>query len=345
VTRRPGRGPAPTPVQCTGAWIVQDSNVSPELPPGALIALRYRLATVLGHGGMGTVYRAWHVGLDREIALKIVPPGVGDRAATVRFEREARNAARLDHPGCVRVLDVGTTPDGHRFLAMDLLRGTTLRHRLASGPIATSEAVRTVAAVLDALAHAHDRGVVHRDVKPENIMLTPRPVLIDFGLSWALGDAHVTRRGTTVGSPSYLAPERALGHPGDHRADVYAAGVILYEMLAGRRPFAAASALELAWMHAHREPPFLPDTVPGVPLGLAAAVDRALTKDPERRWAGAAAMRAALDGADLGDDARPLPAAGGGGDDESTVMNLERRSRLRDLLGRLRFGRWRWKSS
>jgi len=176
-------------------------------------------------------------------------------------------------------------------------------------------------------------------------------VLIDFGLSWALGDARVTRRGTTVGSPSYLSPERALGEDGDHRSDVYAIGVILYEMLAGRRPFAADTALELAWMHAHREVPDLPLAAPGVPLGLAASVHRALAKDPRRRFADAAAMRLALD--ELGpvgdDDAagtgalEPGPADADSG--ESTAVVLDRRSRIRDLAGRVRFGRWRWRTT
>jgi serine/threonine-protein kinase len=310
------------------------------------VALRYRIGEILGKGGMGTVYRAHHLGLGREVALKIVPPGVGEAAATIRFEREARNSARLDHPGCVRVLDVGTTPDGHRFLAMDVLEGPTLRAELQlRGKLAAGEAIAIAAPILDALAHAHGRGVVHRDVKPENVMMTPRPVLIDFGLSWALGDARVTRRGTTVGSPSYLSPERALGEDGDHRSDVYAIGVILYEMLAGRRPFAADTAVQLAWMHAHHEVPHLPVAAPGVPLALATIVHRALAKDPHRRFDSAAAMRLALDDTGLATaaPAARAPETPGESSDESTAVVLDRRSRIRDLAGRLRFGRWRWR--
>ena len=322
------------------------TSLSLPLVPGSLVALRYRIGALLGRGGMGTVYRAHHLGLGRDVALKIVPPGIGEAAATVRFEREARNSARLDHPGCVRVLDVGTTPDGHRFLAMDVLDGVTLRAELAArGRVPAGESIAIAAAILDALAHAHSRGVVHRDVKPENVMLTPRPVLIDFGLSWALGDARVTRRGTTVGSPSYLSPERALGEDGDHRTDVYAIGVILYEMLAGRRPFAADTAVQLAWMHAHHEAPDLPLVAPGVPLALAAIVHRALAKDPGRRFASAAAMRLAL--VELGLASEPeavaAPAVTGEVSNESTAVVIERRSRLRDLAGRVRYGRWRWR--
>jgi serine/threonine protein kinase len=322
------------------------------LPPGSLVGLRYKLLSPIGRGGMGLVYRAVHLALEREVALKIVPPGLGDASATIRFEREARNAARLDHKGCVRVLDVGVTPDGHRFLAMDLLEGPTLRQRLAEGAIEPAEAVRLVAAILDGLAHAHGRGVVHRDVKPENVMLVPserseaagaggvEPVLIDFGLSWALGDERITRAGTTVGSPSYLAPERALGKDGDHRADLYAAGVILYEMLAGRRPFAAPTAIEVAWMHAHRDAAFLPDVVPGIPLMLASVVHRALVKNPEARWSDAASMRdALLQLQPSGAPAAPPTEQ----EEEATAVVTERRSWLRALWGRLRFGRWRWR--
>jgi serine/threonine-protein kinase len=332
------------------------------LPIGSLVGLRYRVTGVLGRGGMGVVYRAHHLGLDREVALKVVPPGVGDRAATVRFEREARNVARLDHAGCVRVFDVGVTPDGHRFLAMELLEGVTLRQHLdAHGPLAPDAAARIAWTLLDALDHAHARGVIHRDVKPENVLILdeaggPRPVLIDFGLSWALGDAHVTKRGTTVGSPSYLAPERALGEDGDARVDVYAIGVILYELLSGRRPFAAATAVQLAWMHAHRAAPPLIGVAPGVPLPLATLVHRALAKAPDDRWPSAAEMRDAL----MPMCARRAPVltvvprttqamvpvrAPEPSRDSTTGVVLVERSWLRDLLGRVRFGRWRWRTA
>jgi serine/threonine-protein kinase len=316
------------------------NSTAQDLPPGALLALRYRIGPVLGRGGMGVVYRAHHLALGRDVALKVVPPGIGDRASTVRFEREARNAARLDHPGCVRVLDVGTTPDGLRFLAMDLLDGPTLRSRMQA-PMPAHDAAWMTARILDALDHAHGRGVLHRDVKPENIVLVRgQPVLIDFGLSWAMGDAHVTRAGTTVGSPSYLAPERALGQDGDHRVDVYAMGVILYEMIAGRKPFAAATPVQLAWMHAHRDAPPLPSVAPGAPLALSPIVHRALAKDPATRPS-AGEMARTLDALKL--HAAATVAAVDPMDEESTALMWSPRSRVRDLVGRLRYGRWRWR--
>jgi serine/threonine protein kinase len=309
------------------------------LPAGALVGLRYRVAELLGRGGMGVVYRARHLVLDRDVALKIVPPELGGGAATVRFEREARNGARLDHPGCARVLDVGTTPDGHRFLAMELVEGPTLRTRMAE-PTRVAEAARLAMAILDALDHAHERGVVHRDVKPENVLLAAgsRPVLIDFGLSWALGDARVTRRGTTVGSPSYLAPERALGQDGDGRADVYAVGVILYEMLAGRRPFAAATPLELAWAQAYRDPPFLGTVAPALPLALAALVHRALVKDPAARPTAAEMRDALAPFAAVEITVKPSEEP-----ERTTEVAIATRSRFRDVVGWLFHGRWRWR--
>ncbi len=306
-----------------------------------MVALRYRIGEVLGRGGMGVVYRAHHVGLQRDVALKVVPPGIGDRAATVRFEREARNAARLDHPGCDRVLDVGTTPDGARYLAMDLLEGPTLRSVMRAA-MPAHQAVWLAARLLDALDHAHQRGVIHRDVKPENVVLVDgKPMLIDFGLSWALGDARVTRAGTTVGSPSYLASERALGNDGDHRVDVYAIGVILYEMIAGQKPFTGGTPLQLAWMHAHREAPPLPSVAPGAPLAIAPIVHRALAKDPAQRWPSAAAMASALDALQLVGE---TTAAADPSDDISTqLLWTPPRPRVRDLVSRVRYGRWRWK--
>jgi len=276
--------------------------------PSSLIALRYAILGVLGRGGMATVYRARHIALGREVALKLLPPQVfgGDRAA--RFEREARHAARLDHPSCVRVLDYGTCVDGSRYLAMELVEGPTLRSQLASGTPCRYDIAAWVGAELcDALAHAHAAGVIHRDVKPENVMFAPiaeagpgesrtgwRVVLIDFGLSRIADDAPLTALGACVGSPSYLAPERALGDDGDGRSDLYAVGVILYELLSGRRPFIGDTPAATARLHVHAAPAPLTALVPDLPPALAAVVHRALAKEPAARFPDAAAMGRAL---------------------------------------------------
>jgi serine/threonine protein kinase len=269
--------------------------------PTSLIGLRYAVSGVLGRGGMATVYRARHLGLDREVALKILDPDAGSAArGRIRFEREARNAARLDHPGCVRVLDYGACADGSRYLAMDCIDGPTLRAEITARPRSRLDTAAWIGAELcDALAHAHGAGVIHRDVKPENVMFAPtgagwRVVLIDFGLSRLAGDAAVTAVGACIGSPSYLAPERALGGDGDARSDLYAVGVILYEMVAGRRPFVADGPAAIARMHLTDDALPLVARAPDVSPALAAIVERAMAKDPDRRFADAAAMAAAL---------------------------------------------------
>ncbi|MCX5745041.1 MAG: serine/threonine-protein kinase, partial [Proteobacteria bacterium] len=182
------------------------------LPVGMIFAERYKILGLLGQGGMGHVYRAEHLTLRTHVALKVVRAAfVGERE--LRFGREAATLAKLDHRGIVRILDYGRTGK-YLFIAMDLVVGTSLAGLLADGgPLAIERASRIGREILAALGHAHDHGVLHRDVKPENVMIGPgdKVVVIDFGLARALGDAPLTQNGMCYGSPSYLAPERLLG--------------------------------------------------------------------------------------------------------------------------------------
>jgi serine/threonine-protein kinase len=305
------------------------------------VAGRYEILGALGRGGMARVYRARDRVLRREVALKVLG-GKADDALAARFEREARAIARLDHPSCVRILDCG-----QRFITMELVAGVTLAHVIASGRLSEARSIRIARGVLAALAHAHARGVLHRDVKPANVMLAGgRVVLIDFGLACLDSDASLTAVGTCVGSPSYVAPERLLGQQYDARADLWAVGVMLYEMLAGERPFGGDSAEAIMRHVLHRPPRPLRARRSDVSSALEALVRRALAKDPARRFGDAEAMLSTLD--ELADTAAltgPIaaPAETPEPDSSSTTTLLVARppwwSRLWSWL---RYGRWRW---
>ena len=288
------------------------------------IAGRYEILAPLGQGGMAKVMRAKDLVLGRDVALKLL----GDKAGAelqARFEREARAIARLDHPGCVRILDATK-----RFLVMELLAGETLAHRMRAGALPEADAVRIARGILAALAHAHARGVLHRDIKPSNIMLVgARVVLIDFGLACMQSDAAVTAAGMCVGSPSYVAPERLLGRGYDERTDLYAVGVVLYEMLAGVRPFAGNRPEETMQLALSRPP----KPLRGVSTRTSRAVLRALAKDPARRFRDAEDMMSAL-------ELPPAPEPDAAS--SSTIALVVDRSWWQRLWSRLRYGKWRW---
>jgi serine/threonine protein kinase len=274
--------------------------------PGKTIVERYRVDEALGVGGMGAVFRGRHLGLKRDVAIKVLHPDLTrDPEISKRFDREAHSASRLDHPNCLRVTDVGSTEDGVKFMVMDLLSGGELADRLGE-PLSAERAVLMVLQILRGLEHAHEHGVVHRDVKPENIFITRdhdgREVLklVDFGIAKLAGggagagtnDTRMTKAGLIFGTPAYMSPEQAMGMDSDERADLYAVGVILYEMLVGTPPFESDDPVKLVRMQVSRDPPPLPDSVAPV---LAGVVMKLLAKDREERFQSAAEAREALE--------------------------------------------------
>ena len=255
-----------------------------------LLGGRYRLDRRIATGGMGEVWSATDVVLDRVVAAKTLQAGLMDEPGFLeRFRAEARHAASLSHPGIAAVYDYGEA-NGHAFLVMEMVDGRTLSHVLASdAPLAPDRAASILAQTCDALAAAHAAGVVHRDVKPGNIMLTPddRVKITDFGISTLVGSVPLTATGQILGTPQYISPEQATGSSATPASDIYSLGVIGYEMLSGRRPFQADTPVGFAMAHVHRTPPPLPDSVPS---RLAAMVGEMMVKDPSGRAADAAAL-------------------------------------------------------
>lgn len=281
---------------------------------GALLGERYALAQRIAAGGMGEVWRATDQVLGREVAVKVVRPELTDEAEfRSRFRHEARLAARLSHGNVAQVYDFGEDRDT-AYLVMELVDGRALSDMLTRGPVPAAEAVRLVGEAADGLAAAHELGMVHRDVKPANLLLTRKGTVkvTDFGIARALGDAKVTRTGEVVGTAPYLAPEAAQGFEADSRSDVYSLAIVAYELLCGYRPFQADSAITLALKHINEMPPPLP---PEVPYGVAAAVLRGLAKHPGQRPNGSAAFARELRlGLGLGPrSAMPLTATAGNG--------------------------------
>jgi hypothetical protein len=284
---------------------------------GEVVGERYRIEALLGEGGMGAVFRARHLSLDRPVALKVLHPRlVEDAQVQQRFEREALAISKLDHPNCVRVMDFGTTPAGMKYLVMPFLEGQELRE-LTGVALPTEQVVELGVQILQALDHAHKRGLVHRDLKPENIFLVrdddDRHVvkLVDFGIVKLLeseGLAKLTRAGMAFGTPTYMSPEQAAGGKIDERTDLYSVGVILYELLTGVPPFTADEPAILMRMQILTDPPPLPETVP---RPLADVVLKLLGKEPHERYATARDARRALVAAAAGEVAPSASSSSG----------------------------------
>ena len=264
-----------------------------------LFAERYRLDRRLGVGGMATVQLAFDTRLERNVAVKLLAEHLADDSSFVsRFRREALAAARLVHPNVVQVFDFGLDDETHRnFIVMEYVDGHSCAELLRDrGTLAPDEAVEILAQSCRGLDYAHRHGVVHRDVKPGNLMRSRDGMvkLADFGIAKAAEQSDITKVGSVLGTAAYLAPEQARGEPAGPASDMYALGVVAYQLMAGRLPYDAASLTDLARLQESGPPPRLDEIEPGVPAALGAAVARALHRDPGQRYSDASEMETAL---------------------------------------------------
>ncbi len=264
---------------------------------GALFAGRYRIIRRLGQGGMARVYLAQDESLHREVAIKVLADRHSDDPHFIeRFQREARAAARLNHPNIVQVYD--QSQGGMSYIVQEYVEGETLKDLIRrESPIDPRRAITIALQILAALRVAHQQGVIHRDVKPQNILMQPDGKLkvADFGIASAGGDTEMTEAGSIVGTAQYLAPEQARGLTVGPPADLYALGIVLYEMLSGRVPFEGDSAVNVALRHVQEAPEPLTERNPLVPVALESVVMRALAKDPRQRYQSADEMGVELD--------------------------------------------------
>ncbi len=258
------------------------------LQAGHLISA-YRIEKLVGVGGMGWVYRARHELNERSVALKILREDqlAQDRAID-RVMREATILASVPHPGLPRFHECGVLDDGRPWIAMELVEGIALAHRMQGGPLDADAVIDFVVLVADVLAAVHAREFTHRDLKPDNIILAPGdarfPIrVIDWGIALAGAGARFTNMNEAIGTPTYMAPEQARGSKTEERSDVYGLGVVAYQALTGRAPFVGSSAVEILVQHLNRPPPALAPRCPDAPYGLVELVERMLAKDPEER--------------------------------------------------------------
>jgi eukaryotic-like serine/threonine-protein kinase len=262
---------------------------------GMIVDSKYRLLRTLGEGAMGTVYEAEHIALGRHVAIKVLH-AMHQRSADAqaRFHLEARAASSIGHLNICEVYDIGSLTDGRPFMVMELLRGKTLAARIrGDGGLPFDEAARVMAQVLSALAAAHEKGIIHRDIKPENVFLAERVgtdtlvKLLDFGIVKVQDDTEqlsLTRTGAVMGTPFYMAPEQAMGESIDARVDLYACGVLLYEMLTGRRPFNAANYHALVQQIIHVEPRDPAELRPDIPPSFLPVLRKAMCKTRAERY-------------------------------------------------------------
>ena len=286
--------------------------------PFELISDRYEVEELVGAGGMSSVYRARDQLLERHVALKILHPQYGeDEEYVERFRREARSVAKLSHPHIVTVIDRGED-DGRQYIVFEYVHGENLKQLIErTGPLPTRRAIELAISIADALSFAHENGIVHRDVKPQNVLLTPDgdAKVTDFGIARSLDvERGVTQTGTVLGTSNYLSPEQAGGKATTPSTDIYSLGVVVYELLTAEVPFPGENFVAIAMKHINEPAPDVLAKRPDVPVRLAAAVDCALAKDPAERFPTMAAfateLRRCLTDLDTPDAERTLIVAG-----------------------------------
>lgn len=271
---------------------------------------RYEIGELIGQGGMAEVHLARDTRLDRQVAVKLLKPELSkDPEFRTRFRQEAQSAARMSHPTVVRVFDAGEEPtvDGNGnpaavpYIVMEYVDGRMVKDIIAEGPLPDAEAVRITKGILTALEYSHRAGIVHRDIKPGNVMVTPggQIKVMDFGIARAVSEttANVAQTGTILGTAGYFSPEQARGEAVDARTDLYSTGVILFELLTGRPPFQADTAVGVAYQHVAEEPPTTSSITPGITPAMDSLVAKALLKDRDDRFQTATEFKQALDDA------------------------------------------------
>ncbi|MBZ0274800.1 MAG: protein kinase, partial [Anaerolineae bacterium] len=295
---------------------------------------KYEIHERLGRGGMAEVFRAYHSNLDRYVAIKVLHAFLADDPEFKnRFEREAQNIARLKHPNIVQVYDFEYDPDSESYyMVMELVEGLTLKDRLNAMTdrgevVSVEEALRVVKQAALALAYAHSRSMIHRDVKPANLMLDhdDRVVLTDFGIAKIVTGVQFTASGGMVGTPAYMAPEQGLGEQGDERSDLYSLGVILYQLVTGELPYDADTPLAIILKHLNAPIPVPSDINPSLPIGIDQMILKSMAKEPVDRYQNAAEFIADLERVERGDALdTPLPGVSRRIDSNEDTVRLPR---------------------